>query len=96
MIHVFARTKEEQLDVTALNQQFWQVKVEGEVVGYVDEIAVAGETRFRARRLKYPDGRWVVIGEWWELDPALAACADVPRSKTRVRKLVVPPQNRWM
>jgi hypothetical protein len=88
------------VDVTALDQRFWQVKVGGEVVGYVDEIEVAGETRFRARRLKYPDGRWVVIGEWWELDPALAACAEVlPATAStrtvRVRKLVVPPQNRW-
>lgn len=84
------------MEVTALDQRFWQVRMEGEVVGYVDEIDVAGETRFRARRLKYPDGRWVHIGEWWELEPALAACADVPRSKTRVRKLVVAPQNRWL
>ena len=84
------------MEVTALHQQFWQVKLDGDVVGYVDEIEVAGETRFRARRLKYPDGRWVLIGEWWDLEPALAACADVPRTKTRVRKLVVPPQNRWL
>ncbi|MBB5633060.1 hypothetical protein BKA04_001283 [Cryobacterium mesophilum] len=88
-------TEEERVDVTALDQRFWQVKVDGEVAGYVDEIKVAGETRYRARRLKYPDGRWLLIGEWWELDPALAACADVPRGKVRVRKLVVPPQNRW-
>lgn len=84
------------MEVTALDQRFWQVRVNDEVAGYVDEIDVAGETRFRARRLTYPDGRWLLIGEWWELDQALAACADVPRSKTRVRKLVVPPQNRWL
>lgn len=90
------------MDVTAVDQRFWQVKVAGEVVGYVDEIEVAGETRFRARRLVWPDGRWAIIGEWWELDPALKACADVPadstgtRGKTRVRKLVVPPQSRWL
>lgn len=83
------------MEVTALGQQFWQVKVDGEVAGYVDEIDVAGETRFRVRRLTYPDARWLVVGEWWELDSALAACADVPRGKTRVRKLVVPPQSRW-
>ncbi len=83
------------MDVTALDQRFWQVKVDGQVVGYVDEIDVAGEVRYRARRLTYPDGRWMVIGEWWELDPALAACAEVLPSKARVRKLVVPPQNRW-
>ncbi|HNP15127.1 MAG: hypothetical protein KF739_09285 [Cryobacterium sp.] len=88
------------MDVTALDQRFWQVQVEGQVTGYVDEIEVAGETRYRARRLKYPDGRWVVLGEWWELDPALAACAeDLPSTVStrtaRVRKLVVPPQNRW-
>ena len=88
------------MDVTALDQRFWQVKVEGQVTGYVDEIEVAGEIRYRARRLKYPDGRWVVIGELWELDPAIAACAEVlPGSSragtARVRKLVVPPQNRW-
>lgn len=84
------------MEVTVLDRRFWQVKVEGEVVGYVDEIDVAGEIRFRARRLKYPDGRWVLIGEWWELELAIAACADVPRSETRVRKLVVAPQNRWL
>ena len=90
------------VDVTAVDQRFWQVKVAGEVVGYVDEIEVAGETRFRARRLTWPDGRWTPIGEWWELDPALKACADVPsdatspRAKARIRKLVVPPQNRWL
>lgn len=83
------------MDVTALDQRFWQVKVSGEVAGYVDEIEVAGEIRYRARRLRYPDGRWLIIGEWWELEPALEACADVPRSQVRVRKLVVPPQNRW-
>jgi hypothetical protein len=83
------------VQVTALDQRFWQVSVGGEVAGYVDEIEVAGETRYRARRLTYPDGRWLLIGEWWELDPALAACADVPPRKVRVRKLVVPPQNRW-
>lgn len=83
------------MDVTALHQRFWQVKVAGEVAGYVDEIEVAGETRYRARRLRHPDGRWVLIGEWWELKPALEACADVPRGQARVRKLVVPPQNRW-
>jgi len=33
--------------------------------------------------------------------PALTACADLqpsavdPRKKARIRKLVVPPQNRW-
>lgn len=96
MILFFERIKEVPVEITALDQRFWQVKVEGEVVGYVDEIDVSGERRFRARRLTYPDGRWVVIGEWWEFDPALAACADMPRSKTRVRKLVVPPQNRWL
>lgn len=88
------------MEVTALDQRFWQVKVEGEVVGYVDEVVVAEETRYRARRLTYPAGRWVVLGEWWELDPALAACADVipgtaPTRTVRTRKLVVPPQNRW-
>lgn len=83
------------MQVTALDQRFWQVRVGDEVAGYVDEIEVAGETRYRARRLKYPDGRWVVIGEWWELDPALAACAAMPPKQVRVRKLVVPPQNRW-
>lgn len=88
-------TEEKSLDITALDQRFWQVKVEGEVTGYVDEIEVAGETRYRARRLKYPDGRWVILGEWWELAPALEACADVLPTKIRVRKLVVPPQNRW-
>ena len=90
------------VDVTAVDQRFWQVKVAGEVVGYVDEIVVDSEVRYRARRLSWPDGRWSLIGEWWELDPALKACADVPatatdpRRKARVRKLVVPPQNRWL
>ncbi|MBN9151875.1 MAG: hypothetical protein J0H56_10725 [Micrococcales bacterium] len=87
------------MDVTAVSQSFWQVKVAGEVTGYVDEIEVAGETRYRARRLALPGARWVILGEWWELDPALAACAEtVPANtpiKSRVRKLVVPPQTRW-
>lgn len=83
------------MDVTAVDRRFWQVKVDGEVTGYVDEIEVAGETRFRARRLTLPGGRWVILGEWWELDPALAACAEKTSSPSRVRKLVVPPQNRW-
>lgn len=81
--------------VTALDKSFWQVTVNGEVAGYVDEIEVAGETRYRARRLQYPDARWVVIGEWWEFNAALEACADVPIRQTKVRKFVVPPQTRW-
>lgn len=83
------------MQVTELGGRFWQVRVGDEVAGYVDEIEVAGETRYRARRLKYPNGRWVVIGEWWELDSALEACADVPPAKVRVRRITVPPQNRW-
>jgi hypothetical protein len=89
------------MDVTALDQRFWQVSVAGEVAGYVEEIDVGGETRYRVRRLSNPDGRWAVIDEWWELESALTACADLqpstvdPRKKARIRKLVVPPQNRW-
>ena len=83
------------MQVTAVNQRFWQVRVGDEVAGYVDEIEVAGETRYRARRLRVPSGKWSVIGEWWELDAALEACADVQPEKARVRKFTVPPQNRW-
>ncbi|MBX3088742.1 MAG: hypothetical protein KF742_09625 [Cryobacterium sp.] len=83
------------MQVTALDQRFWQISVDGQVVGYVDEIEVSGEVRYRVRRLQYPDGKWTLIGEWWELDSALAACADVPVKAARVRKLVVPPQTRW-
>lgn len=81
--------------VTELGGRFWQVRVDDDVVGYVDEIEVAGETRFRARRLTYPSGRWTIIGEWWELDAALHACAQVPRRSAKVRSITVPPQTRW-
>ncbi|MBX3067099.1 MAG: hypothetical protein IT191_04095 [Microbacteriaceae bacterium] len=83
------------MQVTALDQKFWQIVVAGEVVGYVDEIVVSGETRYRARRLQYPDARWIVIGEWWEFEAAIVACADVPQKQMKVRKITVPPQTRW-
>ena len=83
------------MQVTDLGGRFWQVRVGDEVAGYVDEIEVAGETRYRARRLTVPSGKWSVIGEWWELDAALRACADVRPAKMRVRKITVPPQTRW-
>ncbi|HRN28613.1 MAG TPA: hypothetical protein PK781_08760 [Terrimesophilobacter sp.] len=83
------------MQVTALGGRFWQVRVGDDVAGYVDEIEVAGETRYRARRLQAPSGRWTLIGEWWELDAALEALADVPALKPRVRKITIPPQTRW-
>jgi hypothetical protein len=63
------------MTVIPLGNRLWQVSDADAVLGYIDQILVLGEIRFRVRRLRYPDGRWVKLGEFWEFDLAVDACA---------------------
>lgn len=97
--------------VMRLHERFWQVVVDGDVVGYVDTVGPEGAERYRVRRLRWPSGRWVAVGEWWEFDAAIEACADAPPERLRGRdgsaartasaeerrraRGFPPPQTRW-
>jgi len=62
------------MTVIPLGNQLWQVSDADAVLGYIDQIVVLGEIRFRVRRLRYPDARWIKLGEFWEFDSAVDAC----------------------
>jgi hypothetical protein len=61
--------------VIPLGNRLWQVSEQDTVLGYIDQVTVLGQIRFRVRRLRHPDARWIQLGEYWEFDSAIDACA---------------------
>jgi len=64
------------MTVTPINDSFWQVSGDTGVLAYIDRITVLDEIRFRVRKLRYPDAKWVRLGEYWEFERAVEACGD--------------------
>jgi len=61
------------LSVIALHDDMWRVSgATGDVVGYVESFSVPQGTRFRAKRLLPRQGRFMVDGEFWSMEDAIA------------------------
>lgn len=70
--------------VTDLGPGFWMVSVAGTTRGYVIQVEVKGETRFDARLRHLNPSQGTRIGEYWELEKAVAAIiAEPPRFSGR-------------
>lgn len=66
--------------VTDLGPGFWMVSVAGATRGFVIQVEVRGEVRFDARLRHMNPGQGTRIGEYWELEKAIAAIlAEPPR-----------------
>ncbi|MFA4841373.1 MAG: hypothetical protein WC580_06670 [Agrococcus sp.] len=66
--------------VTDLGPGFFMVSVAGATRGFIVQIEVKGEVRFEARLRHVNPGQGTRIGEYWELDKAIAAIlAEPPR-----------------
>lgn len=61
------------LTVVQLHDDLWRVtKPEGDVLGYIERFATSGGERFRAKRFLARLRRFMVDGEFWDMDDALA------------------------
>jgi hypothetical protein len=66
--------------VTDLGPGFWMVSVAGTTRGFIVQVAVRDEIRFEARLRHINPGQGTRIGEYWELEKAVAAIvAEPPR-----------------
>lgn len=66
--------------VTDLGPGFFMVSVAGATRGFIVQIEVKGEVRFEARLRHVNPGQGTRIGEYWELEKAIAAIlAEPPR-----------------
>lgn len=66
--------------VTDLGPGFFMVSVAGATRGFIVQIEVKGEVRYEARLRHVNPGQGTRIGEYWELDKAIAAIiAEPPR-----------------
>lgn len=64
--------------VTDLGPGFWMVSVAGITRGFVIQVEVKGEVRFDARLRHLNPGQGTRIGEYWELERAVAAIVAEP------------------
>lgn len=56
-----------------LNDSLWRVtRPEGDVLGYVERLQVAEGDRFRAKRFLPRQRRFLIDGEFWAMDDAVA------------------------
>jgi hypothetical protein len=56
-----------------LHDSLWRVtRDQGEVLGYVERYAEARGIRYRAKRLIVRQQRFVPVGEFWQMEDALA------------------------
>lgn len=70
--------------VTDLGPGFFMVSVSGATRGFIVQIEVRGEVRFEARLRHVNPGQGTRIGEYWELEKAIAAIiAEPPRHTGR-------------
>lgn len=70
--------------LTDLGPGFWMVSVAGDTRGFITQIEVRGELRFEARLRHLNPGQGMRIGEYWELERAIAAIvAEPPRVTAR-------------
>lgn len=70
--------------VTDLGPGFFMVSVAGATRGFIVQIEVQGEVRFEARLRHVNPGQGTRIGEYWELEKAIAAIiAEPPRTAGR-------------
>jgi hypothetical protein len=64
--------------VTDLGPGFWMVTVSGATRGFITQIVVKDEVRFEARMRHMNPGQGTRIGEYWELEKAIAAILQEP------------------
>lgn len=64
--------------VTDLGPGFWMVTVSGATRGFITQIVVKDEVRFEARMRHVNPGQGTRIGEYWELEKAIAAILQEP------------------
>ncbi|MCU1556328.1 MAG: hypothetical protein JWN09_323 [Microbacteriaceae bacterium] len=60
------------VSLVQLHDELWRVtRPDGDVLGYIDRFAVREGARYRARRLLVRQRRFVLMGEFWNIDDAL-------------------------
>lgn len=60
------------ITLVQLHDELWRVtRPAGEVLGYVEQFSEDQGVRFRAKRLLMHQRRFVVIGEFWDIDEAV-------------------------
>jgi hypothetical protein len=61
------------LTIIGLHDDMWRITgATGDVVGYVERFPSPEGLRFRAKRLLPRQGRFMVDGEFWSMDDAIA------------------------
>ena len=60
------------LAVVQLHDQLWRITLpDGDVLGYVEQFPSPGGARFRAKRFLPRQRRFLVDGEFWNIEDAL-------------------------
>lgn len=79
-VQAAAAASDDRATVTDLGPGFWMVSVAGATRGFIVQIAVKGEVRYDARLRHMNPGQGTRIGEYWQLEKAVAAIlAEPPR-----------------
>lgn len=81
---IAAAANTEDATLTDLGLGMWLVSLAGVTRGTVTQIETAGEVRYSARLRHFNPGQGVLVGEFWELDKAVAAIlAETPKTQGR-------------
>jgi hypothetical protein len=60
------------VSLVQLHDELWRVtRPDGDVLGYIDRFAVREGARYRARQLLARQRRFILMGEFWNIDDAL-------------------------
>lgn len=79
-----AAARAEDATLTDLGLGMWLVSLGGVNRGTVTQVEAAGEVRFSARMRHFNPGQGVLLGEYWELEKAVAAIlAETPKTPGR-------------
>ena len=79
-----AATGADDATLTDLGLGMWLVSVAGTNRGTITQVEVHGEQRYSARLRHFNPGQGVLIGEYWELEKAVAAIlAETPKQQGR-------------
>lgn len=66
------RRSRPQLALVQLHDALWRVtRTDGEVLGYIEQFDVNAGQRYRAKRFIARQRRFIIMGEFWDIDDAI-------------------------
>ena len=75
-----ARLARAGLALVSLNDGMWRVTLpEGDVLGYIERFSTPGGQRYRAKRFLPSQRRFLIDGEFWAMDDAIACFRSLTR-----------------